>query len=104
MKSCIVSFNIGILRRFQIRQKMLCLHLLWAAAVLVRATNPIDESAFAPEDCIEKDVAIIGGGASGTYAAVRLREDLDKSIILIERDDHLVRVDTHHTIWRSVSY
>src|SRR4051812_3723415 len=31
-----------------------------------------------------KDVAIIGGGASGTYAAVRLREDFNKSIVLIE--------------------
>ncbi|KAF2849920.1 FAD/NAD(P)-binding domain-containing protein [Plenodomus tracheiphilus IPT5] len=30
------------------------------------------------------DIAIIGGGASGTYAAVRLREDLNTSILLIE--------------------
>ncbi|KAL9059112.1 MAG: hypothetical protein Q9162_001330 [Coniocarpon cinnabarinum] len=57
----------------------------------------IDESAFAPADCIEKDVAIIGGGASGTYAAVRLREDLNKSIVVIERDDHLGgHVNTYH--------
>jgi phytoene dehydrogenase-like protein len=35
------------------------------------------------------DVAIIGGGASGTYAAVRLREDLNTSILLIEPRDHL---------------
>jgi hypothetical protein len=33
---------------------------------------------------ITRDVAIIGGGASGAYAAVRLREDLNKSIIVIE--------------------
>lgn len=33
---------------------------------------------------ITKDVVIIGGGASGTYAAVRLREDLGKSIVVIE--------------------
>ncbi|KAF2000913.1 hypothetical protein P154DRAFT_553972 [Amniculicola lignicola CBS 123094] len=29
------------------------------------------------------------GGASGTYAAVRLREDLNTSIAIIERQDHL---------------
>jgi hypothetical protein len=33
---------------------------------------------------IIKDVAIIGGGASGTYAAVRLREDLNTSIVVVE--------------------
>jgi phytoene dehydrogenase-like protein len=35
------------------------------------------------------DVAIIGGGASGTYAAIRLREDLNTSILLVEPRDHL---------------
>jgi len=62
------------------------------AAVLALATTglaAIDESAFAAGDIITKDVAIIGGGASGTYAAVRLREDHDVSIELIEIDDHL---------------
>jgi predicted NAD/FAD-binding protein len=38
---------------------------------------------------IDTDVAIVGGGASGTYAAVRLREDLNTSIIVIEPRDHL---------------
>lgn len=38
---------------------------------------------------IEKDVVIIGGGASGTYAAVRLREDFNKSIALIEPKNRL---------------
>ncbi|KAE9371745.1 hypothetical protein N431DRAFT_317650, partial [Stipitochalara longipes BDJ] len=32
------------------------------------------------------DVAILGGGASGTYAAVRLREDYGKSVLLIEME------------------
>ncbi|KAH8898824.1 FAD/NAD(P)-binding domain-containing protein [Thozetella sp. PMI_491] len=35
---------------------------------------------------ITKDVVIIGGGASGTYAAVRLREDYGASILLIEKE------------------
>lgn len=39
---------------------------------------------------IYKDVAIIGGGASGAYAAVRLRDDFNKSISLVEIQDRLV--------------
>jgi len=35
------------------------------------------------------DIAIIGGGASGTYAAVRLREDYGKKVILIEKENVL---------------
>ncbi|KAH8732911.1 hypothetical protein GQ44DRAFT_600763 [Phaeosphaeriaceae sp. PMI808] len=38
---------------------------------------------------IDVDVAIVGGGAAGTYAAVRLREDLNASVVLIERESHL---------------
>ncbi|KAL4779943.1 hypothetical protein BJX76DRAFT_364817 [Aspergillus varians] len=37
---------------------------------------------------ITRDVAIIGGGPSGTYAAVRLQQ-LGHSVILIEREDQL---------------
>jgi len=38
---------------------------------------------------LNTDVAIIGGGAAGTYAAVRLREDLNTSIVVIEPRDRL---------------
>ncbi|CAM1508821.1 Fc.00g025600.m01.CDS01 [Cosmosporella sp. VM-42] len=38
---------------------------------------------------IQKDVVIIGGGASGAYAAVRLKEDYGKSILLVEKQDIL---------------
>lgn len=38
---------------------------------------------------INRDVAIIGGGASGTYAAVRLREDLNKTVVVIEPRSNL---------------
>ncbi|KAH9864097.1 hypothetical protein J1614_010030 [Plenodomus biglobosus] len=41
-------------------------------------------NATAAPTVLTTDVAIIGGGASGTYAAVRLREDLNTSIVLIE--------------------
>lgn len=39
-------------------------------------------------DVITRDVAIIGGGASGTYAAVRLKQ-LGQSVVLIEQEDRL---------------
>lgn len=42
-------------------------------------------------DFIYRDVVVIGGGASGAYAAVRLRDDFDKSIALIEKQSILVR-------------
>ncbi|GKU07905.1 fad dependent oxidoreductase [Fusarium langsethiae] len=35
------------------------------------------------------DVAIIGGGATGCYAAVRLREDYGKSVVVIEKQNKL---------------
>lgn len=39
---------------------------------------------------IHKDVVVVGGGASGAYAAVRIRNDFHKSIALIEKQDILV--------------
>ncbi|KAH7376913.1 putative FAD dependent oxidoreductase [Plectosphaerella cucumerina] len=40
-------------------------------------------------DVVAKDVVIIGGGASGAYAAFRLREDYGQSIALIEKEEAL---------------
>lgn len=39
-----------------------------------------------------KDVVIIGGGASGAYAAVRLRDDYGKSMALVEMRETLVSI------------
>lgn len=47
-------------------------------------------------DVLYRDVVVIGGGASGAYAAVRLRDDFHKSIALIEKRDILV--DLNHLI------
>ncbi|EED13875.1 conserved hypothetical protein [Talaromyces stipitatus ATCC 10500] len=38
---------------------------------------------------LTKDVVIIGGGASGAYAGVRLRDDFNKSIAIVEMQDRL---------------
>jgi len=38
-----------------------------------------------------KNVAIIGGGASGSHAALRLKEDYGQSVIVVEKEARLVR-------------
>jgi len=58
------------------------------AAVAVR--GKVDESKFEETDIILRDVAIIGGGASGSHAAVILKQDHGKSVVVIEKQDHLV--------------
>lgn len=50
-------------------------------------------------DVLHRDVVVIGGGASGAYAAVRLRDDFSKSIALIEKRDILV--GPNHSIPRA---
>ncbi|KAK2014591.1 FAD dependent oxidoreductase [Colletotrichum eremochloae] len=47
-----------------------------------------NESSFKPEDIIQRDVLIVGGGATGTQAAVRLR-DQNKTVVIVEREDRL---------------
>ncbi|KAF5978849.1 hypothetical protein FBULB1_5996 [Fusarium bulbicola] len=41
------------------------------------------------QETIEVDVAIVGGGATGAYAAVRLREDYGKKVVVIEKQNRL---------------
>ncbi|OCK74613.1 flavin-containing superfamily amine oxidase-like protein [Lepidopterella palustris CBS 459.81] len=67
--------------------------LLWAcisaaATVLPERDSKINIADFQPKDIISRDVCIIGGGASGTYAAIRL-QDLGKSVVLLERKPKL---------------
>ena len=61
---------------------------------LVALTLAFGLSAAKPKcpKTIVRDVAIIGGGASGAHAAVRLREDFDKSVVVVETKDRLVRI------------
>ncbi|KAG5803978.1 hypothetical protein H9Q74_011674 [Fusarium xylarioides] len=39
--------------------------------------------------CIDVDVAVVGGGGSGGYAAVKLRENYGKKIVVIEKQNQL---------------
>jgi ribulose 1,5-bisphosphate synthetase/thiazole synthase len=57
----------------------------------VAAATRIDETRFSDADTIVRDVVVLGGGASGSYAAVRLK-DFGKTVVVIEQKDHLVRL------------
>lgn len=64
--------------------------LLWihfAPAFAAPSTAP-RISYFAPEDVITRDVCVIGGGSTGTYAAIRLR-DMGKSVVVVEAKNRL---------------
>lgn len=47
-----------------------------------------DTSSYATKDIITRDVAVIGGGSSGTYAAINFRK-LGQSVVVVEREDVL---------------
>ncbi|KOS43007.1 hypothetical protein ACN38_g6089 [Penicillium nordicum] len=51
-------------------------------------SQQFDPSAYAAEDVIERDFAIIGGGAAGTYAAISLA-DQNKTFTVVEVTDRL---------------
>ncbi|KAL8721829.1 MAG: hypothetical protein Q9225_001584 [Loekoesia sp. 1 TL-2023] len=52
------------------------------------AADPLSEASYSPEDVIRRDYVVVGGGASGTYAAAALH-DKGKSFVLIERNGRL---------------
>ena len=54
----------------------------------VAAQDAFDAASYAVNDVITRDIVILGGGASGTYASIYLK-DLNQSVLLIEKNDHL---------------
>jgi Uncharacterized conserved protein len=59
-----------------------------SASVFALAVSATTIAGFKAEDIITRDVAILGGGATGTYAAVQLREQ-GHSVALVEKKDRL---------------
>ncbi|KAJ5919639.1 hypothetical protein N7454_009474 [Penicillium verhagenii] len=55
---------------------------------LAASTFAVFVSGFKPEDIITRDVCIIGGGATGTFAAVQLREQ-GHSVAVVEKKSFL---------------
>ncbi|KAK4038089.1 hypothetical protein C8A01DRAFT_48266 [Parachaetomium inaequale] len=54
------------------------------AGGLLAAASAVSATSWLP-DIITRDVVIIGGGASGAYAAIRLKEDFQKSVVVVEK-------------------
>jgi len=48
-------------------------------------TSQFDPSNYASDDVITRDVAVVGGGATGTYGAINLKL-LGKSVVLVEKE------------------
>jgi flavin-dependent amine oxidoreductase len=48
----------------------------------------VDAEGFSADAIITRDVCVIGGGSSGTYSAIRLR-DMGTSVVVVESDDRL---------------
>jgi hypothetical protein len=66
---------------------LVAVHLVTLSAATL-AVAEINESEFSSNDIINRDVTIIGGGSSGTYAAIRLRK-LGYSVAVVEQKDTL---------------
>jgi NAD(P)-binding Rossmann-like domain len=55
---------------------------------LPEPTADTNEADYSADAIITRDVAVIGGGATGTYSAIRLR-DMGKSVVVVETNDRL---------------
>lgn len=62
---------------------ILAVGLLATAVALPSLSKPINQRDYSPADVITRDVLIIGGGSTGTYSAITLR-DLGKSVAVVE--------------------
>jgi NAD(P)-binding Rossmann-like domain len=62
--------------------------LLTDVGAVPHPDNPFDIEKFSPTNIITRDVCIIGGGSAGIYASIQLH-DSGKSIVVIEKEDHI---------------
>lgn len=59
-----------------------------AAAAVADNRSLFDPDTYGPDSCFERDVVVVGGGSSGTYAATQLKL-AGKSFIIVERENRL---------------
>lgn len=71
---------------------MFRLHFFCVALLATSALSDFNDSQFDPcsykaDDVLVRDVVVIGGGASGTYGAIALK-DMGRSVVVVEREPH----------------
>src|ERR1700692_3090005 len=71
-------------RRFAWRHALV---FVFSCIAAVAGANPTHNNHHA-YDVITRDIVVIGGGAAGTYAAIRLG-DMKQNVMVIERHDRL---------------
>ncbi|KAB8228774.1 uncharacterized protein BDW43DRAFT_315544 [Aspergillus alliaceus] len=64
--------------------------MIWLESAIAIPEDPsaFDTSQSQDHNVIMRDVCIIGGGSAGTFAAIRLRQ-MNQSVVVVEREDHL---------------
>ncbi|EED15850.1 conserved hypothetical protein [Talaromyces stipitatus ATCC 10500] len=65
--------------------RVLCMSLF--TGLVSSQSTSFDPCAYAPEDVLVRDVIVIGGGASGTYGAIALK-DMGRSVAVVEKNPH----------------
>ena len=65
-------------------QLLLCIGLVAASGVPESNLSQFNPCSYAAEDVLVRDVVVIGGGASGTYGAIALK-DMGRSVAVLEK-------------------
>ncbi|OGM45217.1 hypothetical protein ABOM_005824 [Aspergillus bombycis] len=73
---------------FQAFASITAMCLIGTMADVTQSDSKHDPLSLDQLGILERDVAVIGGGSAGTYAAIRLRE-LGQSLVVIENQDRL---------------
>jgi heterodisulfide reductase subunit A-like polyferredoxin len=66
---------------------LLCVGLAAASGTSESNSSQFNACSYAAEDVLLRDVVIIGGGASGTYGAIALK-DMGRSVVVVEKEPH----------------
>ncbi|KAE8553971.1 hypothetical protein EYB25_002509 [Talaromyces marneffei] len=67
--------------------RLLCIGLFTGSVMSASNSSLFSPCSYAPENILIRDVVVIGGGASGTYGAIALK-DMGRSVAVVEKKPH----------------